>query len=61
MYFDKTGPGQAPGLFSQYPVWREGIRPNDPVFLLVANWEKRHHVRIGVSGRSLDGAVQYLK
>ena len=29
-----TGPRQAPGLFSQYPVRREGIRPNATTMLI---------------------------
>ena len=33
----KTGPGQAPGLFSQYPVRREWFRPKPPKCLLVVN------------------------
>ena len=39
-YLFKSGPGQAPGLLSQYPVRREGIRPNALVFLLVAIWNQ---------------------
>ena len=27
LFIFKTGPGQAPGLFSQYPVRREWFRP----------------------------------
>ena len=34
----KSELGQVPGLFSQYPVRREGLRPNVPVLLLIAIW-----------------------
>ena len=36
----ESGPGQAPGILSQYPVRREGIRPNALAFLLVDIWNQ---------------------
>ena len=57
---EKTGPGQAPGLVSQYPVRREGIRPNATTMLIGSKknvpsstkekmlYEKRHVIIVDV-------------
>ena len=37
-FSSKTGPGQAPGLFSQYPVRREWFRPKPPKMLIGSKW-----------------------